>query len=329
MKSSNKEGDVSIAASAGEANVVENSIAVAVFHTTAGLSPATNNQETLQVPDFCSFTLKEIKKQLMTYSVSTGQNKSKDALANELKTHYVTKTLPELVKKHPGYRNYQGIIYRFCNQNKRGFIFRCSRYLHPVTNTWTNRKAVQAAYSEMDGKQKFINCVGTLFVELTGAGTLSLPQLPPPFHSCGCLNSIQFMDLGYQDAHPALEMISPSISFVDVITAEKRQVVIESLSARSTKWDGLTGGKFGKECLQKFVLDLTGQPKINHLVERVMAPLVTIVQAKYPTLGYVKYGALIDVHHSMRVTTICCTPTTTNFIWIFHPIRDPSPSSWR
>jgi hypothetical protein len=59
------------------------------------------------------------------------------------------------------------------------------------------------------------------------------------------------MDLGYQDTHPALEMISPSISFVDVITAEKRQVVIESLSAQSTKWDGLTGGKFGKQCLQK------------------------------------------------------------------------------
>jgi hypothetical protein len=79
---------------------------------------------------------------------------------------------------------------------------------------------------------------------------------------------------------------------MDMITAEKRQVVIESLSARSTKWDGLTGGKFGKQCLQKFVLNLTGQPKINHLVERVMAPLVTIVQSMYPTLCYVKYGAL-------------------------------------
>ncbi len=144
----------------------------------------------------------------------------------------------------------------------------------------------------MDGKQKFINCVGTLFVELTGAGTLSLPQSPPPYHSCGCLNSIQSIDLGYQNTCPALEMISPSISFVDVITAEKRQVVIESLSARSTKWDGLTGGKFGKHFFQKNFLDLTGQPKMNRLVERVMAPLVTTVQAKYPTLCYVKYGAL-------------------------------------
>ncbi len=135
MKSSNKQGDVSIAGSVGEANVVENSVAGAVFHTTADLSPATNNQQTLQVPDFCSFTLKEIKKQLMTYGVSTGQNMSEDALANELKTHYVTKTLPEIIKKHPGYRNYQGVNYHFCNQNKRGFIFRCSRYLHPVTNT--------------------------------------------------------------------------------------------------------------------------------------------------------------------------------------------------
>ncbi len=87
-------------------------------------------------------------------------------------------------------------------------------------------------------------------------------------------------------------MISPSISFVDVITAEKRQVVIESLSAQSTKWDGLTGRKFEKQCLRKFVLDLTGQPKINCLVEWVMAPLVTIVQAKYLTLHYVRYGAL-------------------------------------
>jgi hypothetical protein len=98
MKSSNKKGDFSIAGSAGDANVVENSaptVAGAVFHTTADLSPATNNQQTLQVPDFCSFTLKEIKKQLMTYGVSTGQNKSKDALADELKKHYVTKTLPK------------------------------------------------------------------------------------------------------------------------------------------------------------------------------------------------------------------------------------------
>ena len=294
-KSSNKQGEFSIAGSAGDANVLENStntVLCPVIHTTTDLSPATNNDQTLQVPDFCSFTLKEIKSQLKTYCVSISQNKSKNALAGELKQHFLTKTLPELVKKHPGYLNYQGINYRFCNQNKRGFIFRCSRYLHPVTNSWTNRKAVKAAFSEMDGKHKFTNCVGTLFVELTVAGTLSLPQLPAPFHSCGCLNSIQSMDLGYQDSRPVLEMISPSINFVDVITADKRQVVIESLSARSTRWDGLTGGKFGNQSLRKFVLDLTGQPKINRLVERVMAPLVNIVQAKYPTLRYVKYGAL-------------------------------------
>jgi hypothetical protein len=37
MKSSNKQGDISIAGCAGEANVVENSIAGANFHTTADL----------------------------------------------------------------------------------------------------------------------------------------------------------------------------------------------------------------------------------------------------------------------------------------------------
>jgi hypothetical protein len=58
MKSRNKQGDVSIAGSSGEANVVENSIAGAVFHTTADLSPAINNQQTLQVPDFCLSSFK-------------------------------------------------------------------------------------------------------------------------------------------------------------------------------------------------------------------------------------------------------------------------------
>ena len=157
-KSSNKQGEFSIAGSAGDANVLENctnTVVCAVIHTTTDLSPTTNNDQTLQAPDFCLFTLKEIKSQLKTYGVSIGQNKSKNALAGELKKHFLTKTLPELVKKHPGYLNYQGINYCFCNQNKRGFIFRCSKYLRPVTNSWTNRKAVKAAFSEMDGKHKF------------------------------------------------------------------------------------------------------------------------------------------------------------------------------
>ena len=68
----------------------------------------------------------------------------KDSLAYEVKKHYITKTLPGQIKNHPGYLNYQDINYRYYNQNKHGFIFRCTRYLLP-DNKWTNRKAVQTA----------------------------------------------------------------------------------------------------------------------------------------------------------------------------------------
>ena len=95
-----------------------------------------------------------------------------------------------------------------------------------------------------------------------------------------------------QDNRPSLEIISPSIKFVDVITSEKRLAIIEALSARRIKWGGLTGGKFGSKSLRKFVLDLSAQPAVNSLVERVMSPLVEIVRAKYPTLLSVKYGAI-------------------------------------
>jgi hypothetical protein len=244
-----------------------------------------------QVPDFFSFTKNELKTHLLTYGVSASKDMSKDSLAYEVKKHYITETLPGQIKNHPGYLNYQGINYRYYNKNKHGFIFKCTRYLLPG-NTWTNRKVVRTAYRQLDIQPRFINCPGTLFIELTSAGTLSYPQLPPPYHTCGCLNSIQTIDLGYQDSRPALEMISPSIKFVDVITPEKRLAVIEALSTRRIKWDGLTGGKFGRKSLRKFVLNLNAQPTVNSLVERVMSPLVEIVRAKYPTLLSVKYGAI-------------------------------------
>ena len=259
---------------------------------------AINNQlqhtPPLQVPDFLSLSKKELTAQLLAYNVCARQDKTKDALANELRQHYITKILPGLVKNHDGYLNYKGVNYRYYFQNKNGFIFKCTRYRHP-NKTWTNRYAVKTAYSKMEIEPKFDNCPGTLFVQLTGAGTLSSPQLPPPFHECGCLNSIQTMDLGYQDTRPALEMISPSITFVDVLTEEKRQAVKKALSSRRIKWDGLTGGKFRGTSLRKFVLDLSAQPTVNSLVERVMSPLVATVQAKYPTLQHVKYGALMSL----------------------------------
>jgi len=161
---------------------------------------------TPQVPDFFSFTKKELNTHLLTYGVSASKDMSKDALADEVKKHYITKTLPGQIKNHPGYLNYRGINYRFYNQNKHGFNFKCTRYLHP-DNKWTNRKAVQTAYRQLDVQPQFFNCRGTLFIELTRAGTLSHPQFPLPFHTCGCLNSIQAIDLGYQDSRPALEMI--------------------------------------------------------------------------------------------------------------------------
>jgi hypothetical protein len=158
----------------------------------------TAHSPTPQVPDYLSYTKKELTAQLQAYNVSVRQDKTKDALANQLRQHFITNILPGLVKKHDGYLHYNGGNYRFYNQNKKGFMFKCSRYRHP-NKTWTSRYAVTQAYKKMETKPKFDNCPAIMLVELTGAGTLSFPQLPPPFHQCGCLNSIQAIDLGYQD----------------------------------------------------------------------------------------------------------------------------------
>ena len=145
---------------------------------------------TLQVPDFFSLSKKAVIVQLQAYNVDARQDKTKEALANQLRQHYITEILPGLVKSHDGYLNYNGGKYRYYNQRKNGFIFRCSRYRHP-NKTWTSRSAVKRAYDEMASKPPFVNCPATLFVELSAAGTLSSLQLPPPFHQCGCLNAIK------------------------------------------------------------------------------------------------------------------------------------------
>ena len=61
-----------------------------------------------QVPDFFSCTMKELKTHLLTYGVSASKDMSKESLANKVKKHYITETLPGLVKNHPGFLNYQG-----------------------------------------------------------------------------------------------------------------------------------------------------------------------------------------------------------------------------
>jgi hypothetical protein len=97
---------------------------------------------------------KELTAQLQAYNVHARKDKTKDALANQLRQHYITKILPGLVKNHDGYLNYNGGNYRFYYQKKNGFIFKCSRYRHP-DKTWTSRYAVTKAYSEMASEPTF------------------------------------------------------------------------------------------------------------------------------------------------------------------------------
>ena len=88
---------------------------------------AINNQlqhtPPLQVPDFLSMSKKDLTAQLQEYNVCARQDKTKDALANELRQHYITKILPGLVKNHDGYLNYKGVNYRFYLQNKNVLYF--------------------------------------------------------------------------------------------------------------------------------------------------------------------------------------------------------------
>ncbi len=57
-----------------------------------------------QVPDFFSFTKNELKTHLLTYGVSVINGKTKDALAHQVKQHYINVILPKEVKKHQPYR---------------------------------------------------------------------------------------------------------------------------------------------------------------------------------------------------------------------------------
>jgi hypothetical protein len=69
-----------------------------------------NNQlqhtPTPQVPDYLSYTKKELTAQLQAYNVSVSQDKTKDALANQLLQHFITNILPGLVQNHDGYLHY-------------------------------------------------------------------------------------------------------------------------------------------------------------------------------------------------------------------------------
>ena len=100
-------------------------------------SPNNNQQQHTppRVPDFFSMTTKERQAQLSAYHVTASNNKTKEALADQVKKHYINETLPGKVKKYHGYLNYQSINYRFNNQNNLGFNFRCTKYLRRQRNT--------------------------------------------------------------------------------------------------------------------------------------------------------------------------------------------------
>ena len=255
---------------------------------------------TLQVPDFMSLPKTAIIEKLQAYNVDVRQGKTKEALADQLRLHYITNILPVLVQSHVGYLHYNGGMYSFYSKRTCRFPYRfsfmCSRYRHP-DKTWTSRYAVTRAYEGLDSEASYVRCQGTLLVELSATGIFSPPQFPLPYHECGCLKTIKTVDLGIQDTRPALEVISPSIAFVDVLTEQNRQAVRKSLSDSSVSWDGLSGGKFKNKSLRKFIRDIDTQPNIKELVERVMAPLVATVRARYPTLQHVKYGALKSSPH--------------------------------
>jgi len=54
----------------------------------------------LQVPNFQLLSKKDLTAQFLAYNIRARQDKTKDALANQLRQHYITEILPGLVKNH-------------------------------------------------------------------------------------------------------------------------------------------------------------------------------------------------------------------------------------
>ncbi len=137
-------------------------------------------------------------------------------------------------------------------------------------------------------------------------GTVGLPFFPHPFHLCGNVSNIPNMDLGQRNHRPTFQLISPTLLFKDVFSINKRQAIINLLATKVT-WNPLTGGN-RKRLL---VTDLAIQPKVCKVVERVMKPLINYVQVMYPSLIFVKLGALKSLPNCLCSTKV----TKTNYIW--------------
>lgn len=99
------------------------------------------------------------------------------------------------------------------------------------------------------------------------------------------------MDMGTKDFRPALEMISPTILSPEMMNTEKRKAIIDLINSKSD-WSGLNGSIFHDNSLRRFVLDLVLNTQAHSVVKRVMKSFIDHVQDRYPSLVYVKYGAI-------------------------------------
>ena len=252
------------------------------------------SSDILSHPDVTTMDKSKLKAELNRLLVHINGNPGKDTLQAKLLIAYQDELLNR-AGKH--YRQYHNCFYRVLHtsKNKLCVTLGCTRYqvFAPgvVESPWTDYKSCQKLIKNnpsLDMTNHFRVCPGKMIVAITN-GTVGLPSFPYPFHLCGNVSSIPNMELGQKDLHPTVQMISPTVLFKDLISPEKCQVIIDMLhNNNNAKWDPLTGG-----CNRRFyVQELARQKKVYEVVERVMKPVIDFVQAIYPSLVFVKFGAL-------------------------------------
>ena len=160
------------------------------------------------------------------------------------------------------YRQNKGAVYDIKISKPTHIVFHCTKYKAAETSAWTNNKACRKIIQNSDtlSGTKPIKCPGTMIVSFKD-GTVTKPKFPEPFHLCGCLTQLRNMDLGPEDYHPTLEMISPNILSSELMRSESRQGIIDFIDAHAS-WPGLNGGRFsGKISTNLFsILSTTNLP---------------------------------------------------------------------
>ncbi len=97
------------------------------------------------------------------------------------------------------------------------------------------------------------------------------------------------MLLGKHDDRPMINMVQPGYSAVGLTLPAARAALIKELENKGGIWEGLSGGGAGKH---KYAKHLSKFSNLETRVGTAMTWYIRYVQATYPDLKHVKYGAL-------------------------------------